>query len=290
MISGAPCVRDSGIFVHGISERAGTNFLRWLLACHAAVEASPRKIWEFPHQTHAHHLLRYAQAMQASPKLPEVSSSDLLEAMGSGLLTWAHGDLPEGVRVLIKEPSVIGIESFFEFFPHSHLILLVRDGRDIAASLRRTKFGSLPTRRWRRWALALGIGAPRIADYAERWRSASETIASMCGRGGPWSSQCTIVKYEDLMADTVGQVRLLLERLDLAPDRFDWDRARELPIKGSSFDGATEDGKLNWSGVERSSVNFQPVGRWHDWSSTERLEYVRIAGSELQRWGYALEQ
>lgn len=279
------------IFIHGIAPRSGTNYLRWLLACHAQVAVSPQKIWEFPHLSRIQHLQSYVDQLLGSSKLPGLYRSDLLAALGSGLLGLAHRGLDENVRVLIKEPSVQGIEYFFDFFPGAHLVLLIRDGRDVSDSLARTRFGDVPIRRYRRWAARLGLMPPLCAERARVWRDASRRIASVCtDPKGPWASHCAVLRYEDLVGDFEATVGRLLGRLGLEPSQFDWDAARNLKIRGSSFVGVADPRQgLNWSGVDRNAVTFDPIGHWHSWAKRERAAFLRVAGEELRRWGYPLE-
>ncbi len=286
----APGIADQAIFIHGISMRSGTNYLRWLLGCHQQVEASPRQVWEFPHFPGAPALVNYANQLLRSPKVKGIDRSEILAALGSGLLGLFHEGLGADTRLLLKEPSVNGIEHFFDFFPSAHLILLVRDGRDVAGSLARTRFGKLKASRLRSWSARVGLLPPLVCDYAKKWRLASETIARVSAQDGPWRHQCTVVKYEDLIDDLDACASMLMQRLGLAPAKFDYDAARNLRIKGSSFVGTENpDEGLNWSGVEQATVEFKPVGRWRQWPARDLRAFNSIAGRELSRWGYLLD-
>jgi protein-tyrosine sulfotransferase len=279
---------EPAIFIHGISPRAGTNYLRWLLACHADIEASRRHVWVFPHLANGRGMLEYADRLLMSPKVPGLDRASVLAALGSGLLRLLREDLDPDVSVLVKEPSVEGIEHFFEFFPSASLVLLVRDGRDVTSSLTRTKFGDFPIRRHRRWAARLGFASP-LGEHARRWTAASRAIADVASRPGAWTEQCTVLRYEDLVSDRDVQVHRLLERLGLDPARLDWEAVRSLPIKGSSFVGIEDPRKgLNWKGVDADHVDLGSVGRWRKWSLRDLADFESIAGPELRRWGYEL--
>jgi len=288
----APASAPPAIFIHGIARRSGTNYLRWLLSCHPQVAVSPQKIWEFPHLSVARHLLDYADGLLLSSKLPGLNKADVLAALGNGLLELARKGLDAGVSVLIKEPSVDGIEQFFDFFPTAQLVLLVRDGRDVSHSLARTRFGDEPMPRWRRWGAAMGLLRPVCAVRAKAWSASSRRIAALCEAStGPWRTQCTVIRYEDLIVDLRGTLAPLLERLQLDSLQFDWPAALGIKIKGSSFVGVADPRQgLNWSGVEPDAVVFAPVGRWRSWSKRELSAFQRVAGPELERWGYPIEQ
>lgn len=99
-----------------------------------------------------------------------------------------------------------------------------------------------------------------------------------------------VLRYEDLISDFDANVTQLLDRLGLSNSGFDWDAARGLAIKGSSFVGRGDPKSgLDWQGVDKASVEFAPVCRWHEWTKSEQQSYLRVAKAELQHWGYATE-
>ena len=68
---------------------------------------------------------------------------------------------------------------------------------------------------------------------------------------------------------------------------YPWDKLESLPLRGSStVRGAKE--KVHWDPVSRPK-DFNPIGRWLSWSYLRRRQFKRIAGAELIRAGYAVD-
>lgn len=279
-------MRTGDVFVHGILPRSGTNYLSRVLQCHPDLAASPRKVWEFPHLRKSDPLVSYARSMARSRKLPELAEDDVLALVGEAWLDWAAAGLPEGTRLVLKEPSVRNLERFFRCFPRSSLLVLVRDGRDVACSSLRTgfaapqRFDALRPRSYRR------IFVGRTAELARRWAEASARIRAFLelpeARAG-----ARLVRFEDVVRHPEREVGAILEFLRLPPDRFRWDAFAELGVRGSSFVGDGEGG-LDWS--ERRPEVFDPVGRWRVWSAREIRRFGAVASAELAHWGYELAE
>lgn len=279
--------RHGDLLIHGIGQRSGTNYLARILRCHADVSPSPRQIWESPHLNHSDLLVEYANRMAGAPRVEALDPDDLLAHLGDAVLTCAAAGLPPERRLMMKNPSVEKIDRFFRLFPRSFLILLVRDGRDVAASALRTTFATPMEFRWRypgTWRFAF---RDPLGELARRWRDSSREIRSLLESvaGTERETRVHAVRFEDLVRDGAGEVRRLLEFAGLPGDRFDWDRFEELGVRGSSFVNRAEE-NLDWSGSEEADERFDPVGRWRSWSEKERSRYESVAGGELERWGY----
>ena len=74
--------------------------------------------------------------------------AELYASLGSALVAFLTVD--HGRRLVTKNPSVIGIERVFTFFPTAQVIILLRDGRAVVESCLRTFAWDfdLATRRW----------------------------------------------------------------------------------------------------------------------------------------------
>src|SRR4029077_13668176 len=105
--------------------------------------ANHSDIWEFQHLRNAAFLLKYNEQM-ATPMMPKLGMKDLIPYFGDAILQFASKSIKAQQRLILKEPSVKNIRLFFEFFPRSFLILLIRDGRDYACSAMKTKFAGPP--------------------------------------------------------------------------------------------------------------------------------------------------
>lgn len=278
--------RKGDLLIHGIGQRSGTNYLARILKCHADVSPSPLEIWELPHLRHSDLLIEYAERMVDAPRVRSLERDDLLAHLGNGLLTCAAEGLPPGRRLMIKQPSVEKIDRFFRFFPRSFLILLVRDGRDVAASALRTSFAAPMGSRLAHpgtWRFAF---RDPLRELARRWADSSRTIRSFLESvaGTGHEARVITIRFEDLVDDGAAEVRRLLAFVDLPEERFDWARFEDLGVRGSSFAGR-EDGALDWSS-EEPDRRFEPVGRWRSWSQRDRRRYESLAAEELVRWGY----
>lgn len=170
-------------------------------------------------------------------------------------------------RVLEKTPRhVENINRIFRLFPMAQIIVMMRDGRDVACSIRRRK-GTLET-------------------GARRWLQSCRAIA-------PWLSdpRLRVVRYEDLVANPVDTVADVLKFLgeDGAPaDLIDSDEEVEWHGSRMKFEKAAAPSEHSLR--RKSQVNsplYDDRERWReDLSEDEHGWILRIAGSELRRWGY----
>jgi protein-tyrosine sulfotransferase len=283
--SAREAVRSGDVFVHGVLPRSGTNYLARALRCHPDLCASPRSLWEFPHLPNSDPLVTYARSMARAPNLPELDEDDVLELVGDAWLEWASAGLPAGRRLVLKEPSVRNLDRFFRFFPRSFLVVLMRDGRDIACSSLRTSFAAPPRfRLFHPGTYRRAFRSP-LGELARRWRDASRTVRAFLetpeGR-----ARARVVRFEDLVREPDSQLRGMLEFLELPAEDFAWDSFRALGVRGSSFVGESGQ-KLDWSGRQPTPEDFDPVGRWRSWTEREVRRFDAVAGDELARWGYA---
>ena len=277
-------MRSGDVFLHGVLPRSGTNYLSRALRCHPVLSASPRSVWEFPHLRHSDPLVTYARSMARAPKLPGLEADDVLGLVGDAWLEWASAGLPAGSRLVLKEPSVRNLDRFHRFFPRSYLIVLMRDGRDIACSSLHTSFAapravrSLDPRTWRR-----AFRGP-IEEMARRWRDASRDVRAFLDTPGA-REQARVVRFEDLVREPEAQLRGILEFLQLPREDFAWSAFEALGVRGSSFVGESAGG-LDWSDVA-APEGFDPVGRWRSWTDREIRRFDAVAAAELAHWGYA---
>jgi protein-tyrosine sulfotransferase len=260
------------IFIHGIMPRSGTNFLWDLLLLHPDCAPAREPVREDLFLHHSDHLTAFVEAMRAAwdPRWgsfgPDVPAR-LRAALGEGLVSflWADGSR----RLVTKSPSVHHLGRFFDFYPWARLLILVRDGRSVVQSSMDT-FGWDFDRACRAWADA--------AEEIRRFQHA-ETA-----RSDRWR----LVRYEDLVDDTEGQLRSILEFLGLDPTVYDFEAAHNLPVRGSSVFGRLGGG-VHWEPVTKD-VTFAPKERWRLWPD-ERLErFDWLAGDQLRSLGYRTSQ
>jgi hypothetical protein len=260
------------VLIFGISQRSGTNFLANLLLCHPDCVPCGRPVLEGHLLADAGLLARYARA--TARRWPRrwgdraEGRRALLGHLGEGLMSFVEARGEGKGRVVVKTPSPANLDLYPQLFPAAHVVLLVRDGRSVVESLhtgfRRSYSGAGLT--WR-------AGARSILSFVESARRRHDL-------------RWTIVRYEDLLGDVEGELRRLLTHLDLDPDRFDFERARTLPVFGSSFIRVAG-GSLTWQPVERE-VGFDPARRFEAWPRSLHERFRWIAGREQRALGYGL--
>jgi hypothetical protein len=163
-----------------------------------------------------------------------------------------------------KTPHYVNhVDHLLRLWPGARFVVLVRDGRDVALSLRRMPFG--PNNAWAAaqwWARGIRAGAQaqrshpdavltiRYEDLAQR---PAEEVRRVCAFLG--------LSYSDDM--------LALEHVD--PARIVPDQAAWFP---TLFDG----------------INTSAVGRWRrEMGARDRRIFAELAGAELEQLGYEVE-
>jgi protein-tyrosine sulfotransferase len=258
------------IFIHGILPRSGTNFLWDLLLLHPDCARARDPVNEDLFLEHSDHLAAFVEAVRAAwdPKWGTFGADvpeRLYAGVGEGLVSFLWTD--RNRRLVTKSPSVGHLDRFFAFFPCARLLILVRDGRSVVQSAIKT-FGwdfDRACRAWSEAAHTIHRFQQAEADRADRWR---------------------LVRFEDLVDDPEGQLRAIFEFLGLDATRYDFEAARNLPVRGSSAFGR-DNGKVHWEVVAKDP-SFAPKERWRSWSVAQFERFDWLAGRELVDFGYAL--
>lgn len=261
--------RADPIFIQGILPRSGTNFVWDLLLLHPDCARAREPVNEDLFLDQSDHLVRFVEAVRASwDPVWGTFSTDLpdrmCEGLGEGLVAFLWTDRTR--RLLTKSPSVVHLERFFRFFPWARLVILVRDGRSVVQSAMDT-FG---------WDFDRATHA---------WSEAARTIEEFQRAESARADRWRLVRYEDLVDDTEGQLRALFEFLGLDAARYDFGAARNLPVRGSSAFGR-RDGKVQWETVPKDT-SFAPKERWRSWTVGQLERFDWVAGDQLARLGYA---
>lgn len=258
------------IFLLGILPRSGTNHLWDLLSLHPACVPARSPVREDLFLEHSDHLTRFVTAVRSSwdPQwgvFPDALEDELSASLGDGLLSFLGGDRDR--RLLTKSPSVHHIARFFTFFPRGRLLVLIRDGRSVTQSCMAT-FGWDFERGARAWAHA--------ADEIRRFTAHST---------GRYDDRYIIVRYEDLVIDLRGSLTRIFRFLDLTEDDFDFERAAQLPVRGSSTYFGLGHDSVHWEPVPRGK-DFDPIQRWRGWDRRQHERFEWIAGEQLRHFGY----
>ena len=138
---------------------------------------------------------------------------DWRRPLRSLILEGAAARYPEAEWVAVKEPGTSSTGAIMRAFPTSRLLLLVRDPRDVVASWLDAAGG------WRAGRAGTGLAQRdpsafarnRAAGYMWSVKPAREAYDSHAGPR-------VLVRYEDLLSDTLGEMRRLYRELGIEVD------------------------------------------------------------------------
>lgn len=262
--------RGPAIIIQGAMPRCGTVYVGELLSHHPALHAYPHKMWEFPALKLTPDVIALQKKFVLGYKLnwDKLGEADFLPLIGATLLAYLHEPVPPGRRVLAKMPSSQYLNHFFDMFPHEHLLVLVRDGRDLVHSTLRT------------W--------PRLnfIQVCLRWNRSARMVVtaskqfSRMDTNGYW-----LARYEDALHDPEAFVSEACRRFDLDETAYPTDQIDEIRVIGSSKLEKAGDDAVTWQHLKRPE-NFRPTQYWKQWSRLKRSIFKVIAGRSLMDLGY----
>jgi protein-tyrosine sulfotransferase len=281
------------VFILGISERSGTTYLQDLLRVHPDCDVDGLELEEDHFVTYANLLVRFVNLASkdwkqwGGPDQLQKQRELVCQCLGDGLISYLRlqvrnrrlltGKVPtdKPLPVLVtKTPDVTNLHLFFKIFPDADLLILVRDGRSVVESAVKTFYRSF-AQEARQWAMR-AAAIRRFVDVDSH-------------RGGRY----LIVRYEDLYANTEAELRKVMLFLHLDPNVYDFARAMNLPVRGSSSlrrEGADWQQSfvapgIHWNAVPKTS-EFRPLERWRHWSRARHERFNWIAGRYLAPFGY----
>lgn len=280
------------VFVIG-SPRSGTTWIQNMLGAHPAV-CAPQEIGLF-HSYLSGWKTRWDEELEQTARsdrrrrgLPAVLTGDdfrdLLRRTAVEVYRVAAQSKPAMTVLLDKEPTnTFHTGLIAELFPEARFVHLLRDGRDVAASL--VAAGQEWARDW----------APtRVAEAARTWQDHVVAARAARSAGRPYLE----VRYEDLLKDPVGSLVQLFEFAGVDGDagsaariseEFAFARVREGGSRSSGLTVGGEVTKAEGSGrVEPAGFYRRGVaGSWQDeWSDFDQAEFDRVAGGLLVELGY----
>jgi hypothetical protein len=272
---------ENMVWIFG-SGRSGSTWLRSMMG-----EMSGHHVWEEPMVGRLFGEF-YAKAPQENRR-----SADFImgEPIRKGWTRSIRNFVQDGARysnpridagdyLVIKEPNgSVGAPLMMEALPESRMILLVRDPRDVVASV-------LDAAREGGWLYESrnGGGAKRRPPAEKRPRAFAGERARVYRRGvqnaklayDAHGGPKVVIRYEDLVADTIGTMRRLYAALGIAVDPDELVRAVE---------------KHSWENVpeeEKGEGKFYRKGRpgsWKEDLTPEQTKTVeRITASLLEEF------
>lgn len=266
------------VFILGITQRSGTNFLSGMLACHPELQ-TPSVLGEDFLLHDSHRLGDYVdRTYERWKRLPWIENQEELRAslerrLGDALLQFLSSDIDPDRRLLAKTPSVVNLHNFFRFFTKAKLLILVRDGRDTVESAAR----KWPKAGYRRFMREWGNNARAIRDFMSGEHAEA--------RGSSWE----LVHYEGLLDDPRASARNLLDFLELDAETFRWDKLEDLPIFGSS-QNTDERGRVVSDAPVQHLADFNPRQRWKNWGWRRKRQFKKLAGEGLIQFGYEVDR
>lgn len=266
------------VFVRSIMPRSGTNFMADALSFHHGVSRFPGQFWEFTPFRQQKFLNRYLERIENSLHAPSFKAKDFLPHLGKAWLSYFENDVDVGERPLFKEPSIEYLDEMFMMFPDAKTVILIRDGRDVIESLLKAGFG-LPKpsltniHHWR-----LFMPDEDFKVLCRRFRAAVEALKDFLENGGTRKADSIlIVRFEELFSSSETVIRKVLEWLELPENDYDWEALKSMPVRGSSF-LRNPNGSMNFETGIPLSGNFNPVGRWSEWSNGRKTFYQKYVG------------
>ncbi len=259
--------RGPAIFIHGVMPRSGTVYTGEILRLHPALYAYPNEMWEIPFlelsgdimDVQSHFFRAYRQ------NTGRMGENDFLPLFGASLMAYLHGFVPEDRRVLVKIPDVQYLSCFHTVFPSEHLLLLLRDGRDVVNSTIRTWPGM------------------DFSDVCRRWALSARAMSNLTNRASGKEAGIWMTKYEDVVKDPEGFARGACSHFGLDADAFPYEKIGDISVRGSS--AIKDSGRVTWDASEKPR-DFNPVGRWQGWSRRQKRIFKNIAGEVLLETGY----
>ena len=269
------------IFILGIMQRSGTNFLKDVVQLHPDCGFPGHPLVEDYLAQNTEWLLRYTGSVardwnglgrinkeDGSPVDYSPLQEELAHCLGNGIISFLQARIGDK-RLLTKTPSVRNLKHFFEFFPNARLIIVVRDGRAVVESGVKS-FGWQYERGFQEWADA----ARSIIDFDKKHQNSKDKYL--------------IVRYEDVLQNLEIEIKKILVFLELEVTTYDLQTALNLPVRGSSTVRSESDQML-WKAVDKPN-NFNPLERWKSWEPGLHKRFNWIAGDCMQELGYELKR
>jgi hypothetical protein len=205
----------------------------------------------------------------------------LRELIADRFETQAAEDLAEAGNierpiVVVKEPGSHAADTIMELFPHSALIFLLRDGRDVVDSwLDAYQDGT--------WATDEGAypldetGRPALIRWQSSvWLHRTEVVQQTFERVNP--ERRVLVRYEEMRADPAGALERICEALGIDAGRDRLDRI----AKSNAYSRVPESRK----GAGHEIRQAQPGGWAAHMSREEIVEMHEILAPKLNELGY----
>jgi hypothetical protein len=163
-----------------------------------------------------------------------------------------------------------------ELLPEAHFVHIIRDGRDVALSVK-----------------DLWFGADSVEEAARRWQGA----IGRARRHSRKLSHYLEIRYEDLVSDTKSTLKTICHFVDLpwSASMLEYHKTADERLSEMERDRTTSEGEIVTRGEERIAIHSlaskppqrDRIGRWRqEMSATDRKRFEGVAGETLRNLGY----
>jgi hypothetical protein len=206
----------------------------------------------------------------------------LLRDYTEGVLAAMLPDLRPGEWFLEKTPShALCLSEIRALLPNARVIHVLRDGRDVVASLLAAN---------KSWGAGWAPGA--ASEAAAMWVNHVRAVRDHAGSFPP--SHIEEIRYEDVCSDPAGTLRRLWTFLDLAASDEEVGAAVRANAPDAVRSGRGTPIRLGGRFASVGQVNDPPdfvrraaAGGWReDLTATQKLATWRVAGNLLNELGY----
>ena len=192
-----------------------------------------------------------------------VSYEEMVRDLGSLVAKWLANKARAEHRFLIAK-EFLDVRATSILFPEARFVHVIRDGRNVALSMRRAG-GS--------WNPSMGADMP-IELHAEAWR---RQLLNIRAHREYLGERYLEIRYEHMRADVVGAMRTLFDFARIPYDEALLERIRGQTELSSYAEGARRSG-------------FRGGGGNHTWrevfSASDAFRFSRAAGDLLVELGY----
>lgn len=265
------------LFIIG-APRSGTTMLQVLLASHPQVATTVELTlfdrylgpWLATWETE----VRQIEQNGWKQGLPMMWSRDDFDDFQRDFLARIYAKLaqrhPGATHILDKHPGYsLHVANIKRLLPRARFIHIVRDGRDVACSLRAAQ-------------ATLGFGFERLAQGGMLWKK----MLLGARNAAEWGSDYLELRYERFVADQIDAYAHVLDFCGLPADR-EWI-ARTL--EENTFEKMKQRRATGEAGVHVSTHHYRQgkAGSWRDeFTLRDRFEFDRVSGELLCELGYA---
>ena len=252
--------RPATIMVFGVAPRSGTNYIGNVISNHPDVSAYPNEIYEVPFLRITNKLKSFQDAFfdDYYRNIENMNKNDFLPLFGSSFIAHLYSYIPKGKTMLVKEPDTRFLRYFPYVFPHEHLLLVLRDGRDVVDSTIRT------------WP------SMDFKKICQRWSDSTKLILKFQRK---YNERYLLIKYEDMLDKPKHYMTNILMHYKLDVDSYPFEKIESMPIVGSSTASKKGD-EVSWKPIP-ASKSFKPTNKWNNWTAKQKNDFKTIAGEAL---------